>query len=250
MSSRITRLSYSFLTAALLNLAACGDDPEPAKFSSATEVQKLRAVSAGGSMDGQIGLFFGSILVGLPDDSACPTISRSGDTTTITGGCTDDSGDRFLGSITAKNVPGFIGGPEHDPSKPSVITFDGFGIDDVSDENDDMSMEGSVTLNTDQSFTANLTTDFGGVEVHSNATWRRSGELLAADAGGNIEVTGLGAADIKGSWSMSNENPAGALELHGADVLKADFGNLNANGCVPLTVDGTAAGELCNSSDE
>jgi hypothetical protein len=249
MSSRITRLSYSFLTASLLHLAACGDDPEPASFSSATELQKQRAVTAATATDAAIAMFFGSALVGLPDDSTCPPVERSGDTTTITGNCTTDSGDKFLGSITTKNVPGLFGGPEHDPSRPSLLTFDGFGIDDTSDEDEDIAMDGTLTVNTDGSATADLSLTIADLTAHSHATWRQAGELVTADAGGTIDLAGLGSAEIKGSWSTDSDSPAGAVELHGSDVLKADFGATTAEGCVPLTVDGRAAGQLCDSDE-
>lgn len=251
MSTRITRLSYSFLTAALLNLAACGGDAEPAKFSTATDLQKQRAVSAGSATDSGLGLIIGMAFTGLPDDSVCPKISRSGSTATITGGCTTESGDKFEGSMTTENVPGLFGGPENDPSKPSVVTYDGFKIDDTSDENDDAEINGKVTLNTDGSLSSDLSLMMGGVMVHTSATFRHNETtgMITADEGAAIEIDGLGAADIKGSWKHDSDAPAGALELHGADVLKADFG-ATANGCVPLTVDGQAAGQMCESEGD
>ncbi len=251
MSTRITRLSYSFLTAALLNLAACGGDAEPAKFSTATDLQKQRAVTAGSATDAGLGLLLGMAFTGAPEDSVCPTISRSGSITTIRGGCATESGDRFEGTITTDNVPGLFGGPENDPSKPASVAFDGFKIDDQSDDNEDLAVEGKVTLNTDGSVTADLSMTLAEILVHSNATWRQNQQtgMVSADEGASIEIDGLGAADIKGSWDQSADAPAGALELHGADVLKADFGAM-ANGCVPLTVDGAAAGQLCDSEDD
>lgn len=249
---RITRLTYSFFTAALLNLAACGGDgSDPAEFSSATDLQKKRAISAGSAMDAAFGFLYGSILSGVGPESQCPRVTQSGDTYTAVGNCTTENGDVLSGTIVAKNVPGFFGGPENDPSRPAVVTFEGFRVDDTSDENEDVAFEGTVTLNPDNSFVADLTATLEGVTIHSTATWRGGGEgqLATADEGSSIDVDGLGSAEIKGSWSVDSETPAGTLELHGSDVLAADFGR-QVDGCVPLRIDGQAAGQLCDTSSE
>lgn len=146
-----------------------------------------------------------------PEQSTCPRITRSGDKLTATGGCTDDNGDTIAGRIVVKNVPGFLGGG-NDPT--------------------------------------NLHVSMGGVEVWSDATWRRSAaDRSSADAGSAIEITNVGRAEIRGSWNMDSENPAGALELHGADVLRANFDAV-VNDCVPLTIDGAPAAQLCPTAEE
>ena len=123
-------------------------------------------------------------------------------------------------------------------------------MNDSSDDNEDMTFDGTITLAPDASMTADLHATMAGVEVWSDATWRRSAaERSTADAGSAIEIAGLGRATIQGSWNMDSDAPAGALELHGADVLRADFAAI-ANDCVPLTIDGAPAGQLCNSSDD
>lgn len=247
---RITRLTYSLFTAALLNLAACGGDgsSDPAEFSSATELQKRRAISAGSAMDAAFGFLYGSILSGVGPESQCPRVTQSGDTYTATTNCTDENGDVISGTIIAKNVPGFFTGVENDPSRPAIVTLEGFSIDDTSDENEDVAFDGTVTLNPDGSLVADLTATLEGVTIHSSATWRAAGEMSTADDGSSIDVDGLGSAEIKGSWSVDSEAPAGSLELHGADVLAADFGR-QADGCVPIRIDGQAAGQLCDTDD-
>jgi hypothetical protein len=66
---------------------------------------------------------------------------------------------------------------------------------------------------------------------------------LSAVAGSEVRVAGLGVAEIEGRWSFGfDDTPSGRISLHGADVLEADFDRM-ANGCVPLTVDGKAAGQ-------
>lgn len=251
---RLSRLLYSLVTALSLQLAACGgDEPlaDPADFSRATELQRLRAITAGAGADAAMGFLIGSIMTPVPpEQSSCPRITRSGDTLTATGGCTDDSGDTIAGRIVAKNVPGFLGGGGNDPTKPAVVTFEDFQMNDSSDDNEDFAFDGSLTLSPDGSMSADLRVSMGGVEVWSDATWRRSGaDRSSADAGSAIEITNLGRAEIRGSWNMDSENPAGTLELHGADVLRANFDAV-VNDCVPLTIDGAPAGQLCSNEEE
>jgi hypothetical protein len=248
---RLARFFYSLLTATTFHLAACGGDPEPADpihFAQTTELQRLRAITAGASGDAAMGFFIGAIMTSVPQEqSTCPRITRSGDTLTATGGCTSDSGDRIEGRVVAKNVPGFLGGG-NDMSKPAVVTFEDFRMDDSSDDNEDFVFDGTVTLSPDASMTADLHVSMLGLEVWSDATWNRTAERTTARAGSAIELAGLGRATIEGSWNMDSESPAGALELHGTDVLRANFDAV-ANDCVPLTIDGAPAGQLCEMSD-
>lgn len=250
---RLARLFYSTLTATTLQLAACGGDAEPADpahFAQTTEVQRLRAITAAGGVDAAMGFFMASVMTSVPPESStCPRITRAGDTFTASGGCTDDNGDRIEGRIVARNIPGFLGGG-NDPSKPATVTFEDFRIDDTSDENEDFTFDGTLSLAPDASMTADLHVTMQGLEVWSDATWRRgANDRSSADAGSAIELGGIGRAEIRGSWNMDSDSPAGALELHGADVLRANFDAV-VNDCVPLTIDGAPAGQLCSTADE
>lgn len=246
---RLARLAYSLATACLINLAACGGDAPEATFSKATDLQKQRAITAGAGVDAALGFLMGSALSDAPAGAGCPTVTRSGDTVTATFNCTDADGERTDGKVIAKNVPGFFSGSANDPSKPAVVTFEGLAIDDNSDDNEDMSLDGQVTLHPDGSMSAELSVTLAGIEVQSDATWIRTGDRSSASSGSSIDIGPLGLAEIQGSWNMDSDSPAGALELHGAEVLKADFDRI-AGDCVPLTVDGLAAGQLCNDSNE
>jgi hypothetical protein len=241
-------LSYSLLSATLF-AAACGGDS--ASFKDATAAQRERAIAAGAGADAAMGFFYASFLSIIPPESQCPKVTVSGDTLTATTDCTDENGDVLKGTITAQNVPGFFGGPETDPSKPQIVTFDGFSIDDTSDENEDFSFDGKVTVEVGgQALVVDLKATLNGIEAETDATFRSNADqtMTSADDGSVISGAGLGEADIKGAWNMSTESPLGALELHGDDVLKAEFGNV-ANGCVPLTIGGEKVGELCEANE-
>jgi hypothetical protein len=247
---RLARLFYSLLTAATFQLTACGaDEPpdEPIHFAQTTDLQRQRAVAAGVGGDELMGYLIGTVTTSVPpEQSSCPTITRSGDTITATGGCTDPSGDRIEGRIIAKNVRGFVGG-SNDPSKPEVMTFEDFHLDGDG-PSDDFIFDGTITIDIDGSMTADLHTTMAGIEVWSDATWTSSSNRTTARDGSTIELEGLGRAAIEGSWNMSSDAPAGTLELRGADVLRANFG-ATANECVPITVDGAPAGQFCSMNE-
>jgi len=250
MSRRLSRLAYSLATATFLHLAACGSDgAAPAQFAKASDLQKERAIIAGAGMDAGLALFLGSAYGSAPTTSTCPRVARSGDTVTVTTGCTSSSGDKLSGSVIAKNPPPFLGGGTYDPAQPSVVTFEGFRIDDSSDDNEDFALDGQVTLATTGAMTADLIVTMAGLEVRSAGTWTRTADRSSASAGSTIELTGLGEAEIQGAWNMDSDAPGGAIELHGVDVLRADFDRIAA-GCAPLTVDGVASGQICQDTSD
>lgn len=248
MLARSTFLAYSFTGLTALSLVACDDssgsiNPEDqARFAGATLVQKQRALAAGLAGDASIGILLAST-VETNAPNPCPSFVRTGDTVVATGGCTDDDGNQITGSITGKNVPALFGGG-NDPSKPIEITFDNYKMASAGGANT-IILDGTIIARPDRSMTASLSTDLNGMTVVTDATWRPSGASTTADAGSIIELVGLGAAAIEGTWNADEDAPAGAIRLRGADVLAADFSRM-ANGCVPLTVDGGAAGELCD----
>ena len=247
---RTTCLAYSLLTATTLQLAACGSDAgpteEPASFGSASQLQRERMIIAGAGMDPALAMILASSYASA-EGAACPAVTRSGDTTTITGGCTLSSGDTLEGKVIATNLPSLLGGG-FDPSKSIELTFEDLRFDGTSDE-EDLAIDGTVSIAPSGAMTAALSLTISGFEVYSDASWRQDGELTTAEAGSTVTLAGFGAAEIQGRWSMDSDAPAGALELHGTDVLKADFA-ATVDGCAPLTVDGKAAGQLCQSSDE
>jgi hypothetical protein len=254
MIRRISRIAYSLTTTTLLLLAACADDPasrpppveepppEGARFAGASLEQKQRALAAAAGADAAMGMLVAGFLELTPPESTCPLVIRAGDTLTATTDCTDDSGNQLSGRIIAKNLPSLVDGAS-DPTLPIELTFEAYRLETASAE-EGIALNGTLIFRPDGSQTSALTATLSGLEVATAATWRPgAGEQQTADASSTIELTGLGRARIEGSWSM--DAPSGALALRGADVLEADF-DLAANGCVPLTVDGKAAGELCD----
>jgi hypothetical protein len=251
---RLTRLACSFATASLIHLVACGGTDAPASsdasFASASQVQKERMIIAASGVEGTLAYFAATAAMSTGPDTTCPRVERTGSDVTVTGGCTDDSGTRLTGSFTGKNVPSLFGGG-NDPTRPVELAFDGWSTrltDDSSAANDDWAFDGTLTMHPDRRMVADLAVTLGGMQTRTRATWRPSGELTTADAGSTVELTGFGSAELAGSWRVSNDAPAGAIELHAADVLRVDLA-ATVDGCAPMTVDGAPAGQLCDADD-
>lgn len=243
---RSNLLSYSIFPTLLLSFAACGGDDggDPAHFAGATELQRQRAVIAGSGVDAAFAFLVGSFSISPDPEATCPTVVRSGAKTTATFDCTDDSGTRIDGRIIATNVASiFEGGPAADPDSDAILVFEGFRQHGPTAA-EDLAFDGSVTIRPDQELVVALEAELRGITVVTDATYASDGTLTSAREGSSIDVAGVGRATIGGAW-MTGDDSAGALELAGADVLRAAF-SAKANGCVPLTIDGQPAGALCD----
>lgn len=255
---RITLLSYSIPTTLLASLpttllvsflAACGGDgssSDPAHFTTASEAQRERAIAAAAGSDAGMAFFVGAFSAAAPSESTCPTVTRVGTTSTAVFDCSDSEGNRIDGRIVAANLGDIFGdgGPAADPTKDLVLTFDGYH-QHAPVAADEVLLDGSVTLRPDQSLVVSLDATLQGMAVFTDATLANDGTLARASEGSSIDLDGVGRATIHGAWSMDSENPAGALELHGADTMVASFADA-FGGCVPITIDGHAAGQLCD----
>lgn len=241
-------------TATLLHLTACaepvelpqalGPSPattaEPARFAGASQEQKVRAIFTAGGWETSEMPF--QVELDLFDDgSGCPQKTPAADTTTVTTDCTRADGTQLSGMIVYKNWT------EDDPTGPVEARYTDFRM--VSGADDILALNGTVTFPTEDTMIASLTELSEGLETTTEATWRLGTDgKLTADAGSTVELTGLGIAEIAGSWSLDLDLPAGTLSLQGADLLVVDFDH-PVNGCAPMTVDGNPAGEVCTNEE-
>lgn len=250
---RLTNLlSYSSPTTLLATLlTACGSDgAAPARFTEADEAHRVRALTAAAGGDAGLAFVLGSFATAAAPESTCPSVVRVGDRATATFDCTDSAGTRIDGCIVATNLGDLLGdsGPAADPTKDVVLAFEGFRQHGAAPA-EQVTLDGRVALRPDGAMVAALEVGLAGITALTDATLVSNGALTSAVAGGSIEVDGLGRATIHGAWSLDEDNPAGALELRGADVLRADFADA-FGGCVPITIDGHAAGQLCQDSEQ
>jgi hypothetical protein len=247
---RTSSFVHSIPATLLLAIAACGGDDggtEPATFLTSTEAQRVRALSAASGGDAGLAYFMGMFAVSAPPESQCPRIERAGDTVTATFDCADGDGQRVDGRIVATNVASiFDENPTTDPTRDAVVRFEGFHQHaPVAAES--VMLDGTVILKPDGALAVELDATLAGIAVLTDAVLVADGEMASVREGGAIEVDGLGRATIHGRWSMDSEAPAGALELHGTDVLRADFSQA-FGGCVPISIDGQDAGQLCQDA--
>lgn len=251
----MTRLLLPLLaTSSLLTLVGCPDSTPPApitgQFGAADEVHLVRALMSASGTDAMIPWFIASGYAsgeGLP---SCPAIVRDGATITVTGGCDTDDG-RVEGRLVMQNVPGLLGGgTDHDPDAPQVLTFEDFSVVDADGP---LFLDG--TTRTDpatRTTTSDLTIDVGGIWSRSKLTLTTGtdGRTTAA-AGSLIDVEGLGEASVSGTWSLAKSAPSGQLTLTGEQVLVFEIADAATDtDCIPYTIEGGDAGELCLTDNE
>jgi hypothetical protein len=252
-----------FLTTTLLTttvLGACGSDDEggrggphldpggTATFASATEAQRTQAVEAANLSDFVLMevVALDHILVPDLDPGACPRVEIVGTVTTVTGGCTAIDADlgtetRIEGAFTVDD-PG-------DYSRPLILTFSGFSS---SGPDGQISIDGSGSYQEDGALTIeslDATVDRGAGKVHTKIVLTCDGDRLCTpDNRATIDIEGLGTASVEGAWavSISERDRSGEMLIQGVDRLELDFdGTTDSDGCVPMTVDGAAAGSAC-----
>jgi hypothetical protein len=245
--------SFAFLS--LLSsslLAACGDDPpnppngSGARFADATEEQLGRAFMAGTGADATIAELIAGGYAAFPIDGSvsCPTITRDGDQTTVTGGCDLDDGGRIEGTVVFSNVRPLFGEGEYDPELPTVITFTDYSSEDADGV---WTFDGTVRREPGNQLSVDLRAGLDVGDAHSDLELDCESAVMECTAldGSRIEITGLGAADVSGTWKLDQQDPRGSLILTGADVLELDFERATET-CIPYSIDGEDAGELCD----
>jgi len=243
-------LSSLLLSTSLLT--ACGTDAEPdpdqdlnAEFSSADELHRARAISTALGFDYGMAYFVGAAYSGLDEPDGCPRIVTDGSVTTVTGGCDGDSG-RFDGRIVLDNVPQLFGGEDaNDPTKPQVLTFEAF---ETEDEDGAWTIDGEIRLADLTQVSAQLALGIDGLNASSDLRMTCEAQDCTAGAGSWVDVEGVGTASVSGTWNLDSDDPSGKVTLTGAEVLVVDL-DAAADGCIPYSIDGAAAGELCDDEN-
>jgi hypothetical protein len=251
MNARL--LSSLLASSTLLTFAACGggsDDPSgnpeyDADFSAASENHRGRAIMAAMGFDAMIAQLTVSGYAAFPDDTtaSCPTITKNGDETTVTGGCTMDDGTSVEGTIVFSNVPSLFG-RDHDPSKPTEMRFERFAlVSPPGPEADSYSYDGTIVREPSGKLTIDLTATIGGIQAQTELELQCD-ELCAPTEGSWVRVQDLGTAGIEGSWSLSAQVPAGNLILDGEQMLVAEIADATQQ-CIPYSIDGVDQPALC-----
>jgi hypothetical protein len=234
-----TKRQLMLLAALTTGAIGAGCTEQEAHFADATPAQLERALAASSGDDMGTALIFGITFSGRSEPTACPAIKTTGQSTTVTGNCTDESGGRWDGSITIRNLPGIDENPAFDPTQPSSAEFD---LRLTSPQGEELAIDGRVTVDA-VAFSSDLTIDSNGIASTSRMKLSvNSSDLLTALSGSEIEIADLGNADVEGSWSFGDV-PRGSITVRGADTLVFDIGRF-VNGCVPYRI-GNEQGSVC-----
>ena len=181
----------------------------------------------------------------------CPVVLEvDQDTTTITGGCTDDNGTAYEGLVTLTQTSDDAGTADYD----AWIVEDAGGTRTSIDGLVDISLVGDA-LGLGGSFLGATYRDAGmGVPTEVSYTYTDWNQPLDADfplpAGistGGMTIDGTAVA-MTGTWDITEQctsrPTSGALVVSGGNVTTFDFEG-GCAACVPWTADDGASGEWC-----
>jgi hypothetical protein len=230
--------------ALVLLVGACGgggggstDIEGTLRFADRSDVEISRLVSAATGSEGfqaqaTLSSFDNSFDT---DPDPCPAVAVSGNTVSITGGCTTRDMATIEGSGTITNPLGWGSGDtelEYDYGSDSVYELHGFAFVQSGQRRgyDGVFIIGSGYSELDM----NVTTDLFGVGVRSDIFMdcNRSGCTLS---GSGVELVGVGGARVSGSVLVAGQTASASFTLKGLDTVKVTM----ENNCVSWQLEGT-----------
>jgi len=233
-------------------LAGCGgggstDVDGTLRFSDRSDLEISRLVNAASGSEGfQAQSTAESYADPFEPGDPCPARSFSGDTGTITGGCTTMDGIALEGSMQIKNplswclvfnTANSFCDMEYEGNfnADTNYTFTGFSI---TQSGFARSFDGRVTIG---SLYDHVDMDLVSVQldvaVRSDIYIEYSGGRNASFDGSGVELVGVGGARVSGdvSVSTSTNQTSGSFTLDGADTVKVTL----VNNCVTWRIEGT-----------
>jgi hypothetical protein len=236
---------------ALCALAACSgggstDIESTLRFADRSDLEISRLINAASGSEGfQAQATAESYADPSEPSDACPARSLSGDTGTISGGCTTQDGVTLGGSISIKNPmdwclvfdesAGWCDTEyEGNWNEPTKYTFSGFSI---TQSGFTRSFDGWLTSATiDGYIDMDITSVQLDVAVRSDIYAERDGSRDVDINGSGIELFGVGGARVDGHVGISSTNEtSGSFTLDGADTLKVTM----EGSCVRWQIEGT-----------
>lgn len=230
--------------AAAFGLGACGaggsTDVDPTLvFAERSETEIARIISAAGGADmfgaqAQVDQFGDTF-----DADPCPAIEVSGDTATVTGGCTRADGTQVLGAAVVTNPAGWdqidwFGGDSRYElhqlafvTQGATFTYDGF-------------IERRDNFTT---WDADLMVTSFGVTVRSDLYYHcENPSSPSCDlTNSGIELVGVGGALASGNVSIEGQAQVSTFDLRGVDRLRVRI----EGGCVAWEIEGTDRRTVC-----
>lgn len=224
-------------TVLVLALAACGggstDIEGTLVFADRSDAEIARLISAASGTDmfsaqSAIDRFSG-------ESDPCPAIAASGDTVTLTGGCTTADGMAIEGTATVTNPTSFDQ-VEYSFGDDTVYELTGWSLTQSSFT---QAFDGNVRIESFTTWDADVTVTQLGVEVRSDLHYDCESSSCDLDGSG-IEMIGVGGATVSGSVQVNNSGTA-SFRLRGEDTLTAAI----SQGCVAWTIEGTDRQKTC-----
>ncbi|MDB4957974.1 MAG: hypothetical protein JWO36_5543 [Myxococcales bacterium] len=230
------------ISSLMVVLAGCStshtDIAATMRFSDRSDAEIARMIGAAGGND----MFGAEARVNSVADpitpDPCPAIAISGNTGTLTGGCTTHDGIEIQGSAIVTNP---IGWTQIDPQ---------YGADTVYELHQLAFAQSGYTQSFDGSFRitdsfstydANLTATQLGMSVRSQLYYHcDAGNSTCNLEGSGVELIGIGGAQVSGTFYVNNSGTAD-FTLVGADTLTAHV----AQGCVSWQISGSGRAKTC-----
>jgi hypothetical protein len=222
----------------ILLCAACGgsgggstDIEGTLRFADRTDTEISRLISAASGSEG----FQAQATLSSFDDPfetvACPAIVVTGNTVTLTGGCTTSDNVRVEGSAEITNPVGW-GELDYDFGADSTYELHGFAIVQAGTRRayDGVFVIGSGYSELDM----NLTTDSFGAVVRSDV-FMDCNQNRCSLSGSGVELVGVGGAKVSGSVAISGQTASATYTLKGQDSVKVTM----QNNCVSWQLEGT-----------
>jgi hypothetical protein len=246
-TSRIARLAFPFLATSLLAVVpACDEDPElDANFTKASQADRQRAVGVASGATFATAAILTTALIPSGLESGCPKVTVKSDSVKLQGGCSFE-GVRVEGSATLEgdNLD------EESDSGSLSMRWNDFRI---VEDGKTLRIDGSVDVDGSETRSvvrADLTVEIGGLSstLDGEMTCTATGCKPSDDS--YVTLSGVGTAQLKGSWQETEDSLTGTLELAGADTMKVDFGKEQPAGCYATTIDGASVAAVCVEIDD
>jgi hypothetical protein len=173
---------------------------------------------------------------------ACPALAVSGESVTLTGGCTTTDGVAVDGSAIITNAAAWDQvqyNYQHD------TTYELSGLS-LTQSGYSQSMDGLIRITGGYTVQeADITVDMQGLALHSDVYFKcsRTGQtsVNCALEGSGLELPGVGGVTASGTVNSATTGSTASFTLHGVDTLTATI----TSGCVAWQISGTDRQQVC-----
>ncbi|EPX56811.1 hypothetical protein D187_007246 [Cystobacter fuscus DSM 2262] len=212
-----------------------------ASLSSKADVEQWAATSSAPNVyvaANQVALLLGLTGIGSgTQDTSCPAQKKDGTTTTFTGGCTDENGDEWFGSMERKL--------EKEGSENATLTYKDFGFHQTTScsgksGKTKILFAGTASVkgaDTKQEFDLDIRMDVSGLDEDScvertdsgawsyQGTYEGSSELTGRrtwNGSGRIGTSELGVVEVETKAEVVDPSECGDEALSGTTTIKSD----------------------------